>query len=324
MKNQKVFVSHKILNNGLEALKEAGLDVHIWPESRPITQPELIEHTKDCDALISMLSNKIDDNFLKHCPKLKVISNYAVGFNNIDIEAATNLGIAVGNTPDVLTEATADLAMALLLNVSRKITPARENVLKGEWINWEPMGFLGKSLAGKTLGIYGLGRIGQAFAKRCVDGFGMKLLHTSRSEKPMGTKVELEELLKASDVLSIHCPLTPETNGLLNKERLLSMKKDSILINTARGEVVNQKDLEEVLGLGHFFGVGLDVTTPEPLPTNSPLLKYDRVLVVPHIGSADIETRSAMSDLVARNILAGLEGKDLPAFINPEVRGHKA
>lgn len=266
-----------------------------------------------------MLSDQIDSSFIAECKNLEVVSNYAVGFNNIDTEAASKAGIAVGNTPGVLTDATADLAMALLLNLSRKITPAKENVLKGEWINWEPMGFIGKSLKGKTLGVYGLGRIGHALAKRCVDGFGMKLIYCSRTQKKMGTKVDFETLLENSDVISIHSPLNKETNQLFNKEALNKTKKDCILINTARGEIIVEEDLLELIRNDHFFGVGLDVTAPEPMNNKSELLSYNNVLVTPHIGSADIETRTAMSEMVANNLLAAFEKKPLPGFVNPDV-----
>ncbi|MBK22595.1 MAG: D-glycerate dehydrogenase [Halobacteriovorax sp.] len=319
MEKQKILVTQSILNNGIEILENAGLEVEIWQEKGPISYEKLLNMASDKVGIISMLSDRIDSKLLENAPHLKVVSNYAVGFNNIDVQAASKLKIAVGNTPGVLTDATADLAMALLLNLSRKIRPASENVKNGEWINWEPMGFLGKSLKGKTLGIYGLGRIGQALAKRCTHGFGMDLIHHTRSEKLMGTKVDFETLLKTSDVLSIHCPLTEETNGLFDYENLSKMKKDSILINTARGEVIVEKDLEKKVNEGHFFGVGLDVTAPEPMSANSSLLKNERVLVTPHIGSADYETRAAMSELVARNIISALNKAELPGFVNPDV-----
>ena len=319
MKNPRVFITHKIIDSGPELLRKAGYEVEIWPESTPIPYEILRSKASEASSLITMLSDKIDTALLENSPYLKVISNYAVGFNNIDTSKATELGIAVGNTPGVLTDATADLAMALLLNLSRRINPSKQNVIAGEWINWEPMGFLGKSLKGKTLGVYGLGRIGKAFAKRCVDGFGMKLIYCARSEKEMGTKVDLETLLKKSDVISIHSPLTKDTRDLFNYAALSKTKKDCILINTARGEVLVEDDLLKLLKEDHFFGVGLDVTAPEPMSKDSELLKFDRVLITPHIGSADIETRSAMSEMVAQNIISGLEKKELPGFVNPDV-----
>ncbi len=319
MEKPKILVTQSILTNGIEILENAGLEVEIWQQKGPIPRETLLKLAKDKVGIISMLSDKIDSQLLENSPELKVVTNYAVGFNNIDVASATKKKIAVGNTPGVLTDATADLAMALLLNLSRKITPAKENVINGEWINWEPLGFLGKSLKGKTLGVYGLGRIGHAFAKRCVDGFGMKLIHYSRTEKLIGKKVDLETLLKESDVISLHCPLTEETRERFDYEKLSKTKKDCIFINTARGEVVNEKDLERLVSEGHFFGVGLDVTAPEPISANSPLLKSDRVLVTPHIGSADFETRSAMSELVARNIISALNKSPLPGFVNPDV-----
>lgn len=319
MNKPRVFITHKIIEDGPELLKKAGYEVEIWPENAPIPYETLRSKAKDASALITMLSDKIDAELLENSPNLKVVSNYAVGFNNIDSTKATELGIAVGNTPGVLTDATADLAMALLLNLSRKINPSRENVIDGDWTNWEPMGFLGRSLKGKTLGVYGLGRIGKAFAKRCVDGFGMKLIYCARSEKDQGTKVNLETLLKESDVISIHSPLTDETDSLFDYDALSKTKKDCILINTARGEIIVENDLLKLLKESHFFGVGLDVTAPEPMNKNSELLTFDRVLVTPHIGSADIETRTAMSEMVAHNIISGIEKKELPGFVNPDV-----
>lgn len=319
MSNFKVFVTQDIPSIGLDLLRKEGLEVKVWSYDNPIGPEELSMELKDCDGIISMLGQKLDSHLFKQCPKLKVISNYAVGYNNIDIDAASIKNIAVGNTPDVLTDATADLAMALLLSLSRKIREANYNVHSGEWEKWEPLGFLGTSLKGKTLGVIGLGRIGMAFAKRCTEGFGMKLIHHSRSEKEGYKKTSLETLLKESDVISLHCPLTEETNQLLDYEKLILTKKDCILINTARGEVIVQEDLIKILKEDHFFGVGLDVTSPEPIEFNSPLLSIPRVLITPHIGSADIETREAMSLLCAKNILAGLKKEPLPAFVNPDV-----
>jgi glyoxylate reductase len=319
MSKYKVYVTEQIPEVGLDLLRSEGLEVEVWNYDNPICEEELKMVLKDCDGLISMLGHKISKELIDLCPKLKVIANYAVGYNNIDIEAATSASIAVGNTPDVLTDATADLAMALLLSLSRKIRESNFNVHEGQWEKWEPMGFLGKGLRGKTLGVIGLGRIGKAFAKRCTEGFGMKLIHHSRTDKEGLRNSSLDELLKSSDVISIHCPLTIETNQLLSYEKLKLTKKDCILINTARGEVIVQDDLINILKEDHFFGVGLDVTAPEPIELNSPLLQIPRVLITPHIGSADIETRDAMSLLTANNILAGLKKCPLPAFVNPDV-----
>lgn len=323
MTKKKIFITQKIMKNGPELLKSKGYEVEVWPKASPVPPHILQEKLLTCHGLISMLGDKFDSELLTKAKNLEVIANYAVGFNNIDISAATQNKICVGNTPGVLTDATADLAMALLLNLSRMISPASKNVIDGEWNKWEPLGFLGRSLKGKTLGVFGLGRIGQAFAKRCVDGFGMKLLYTSRSEKAFGERVDLETLLIKSDVISIHSPLTSETELLFNKSNLSKTKKDCILINTARGEIIDQQALAELLRADHFFGVGLDVTAPEPLPKEHELLKFKNVLITPHIGSADLETRQAMSELAARNIIAAFAGEPLPGFVNPEVREHK-
>lgn len=319
MSQKNIFITHKIVAPAVELLRASGHLVDIWEETYPIPSEKLLERAQECHGIISMLSDKIDEDFIARCNNLEVISNYAVGHNNIDSVAANARNIAVGNTPGVLTDATADLAMALLLNLSRKITPAKQNVIKGEWINWEPMGFLGKSLVGKTVGVYGLGRIGQAFAKRCVDGFGMKLIYCANSEKNMGEKVNFETLLEKSDVISIHSPLTEQTKNLFNYAALKKTKKDCILINTARGEIIIEDDLIKLLEENHFFGVGLDVTAPEPMNSKSKLLEHENVLITPHIGSADIETRQAMSEMVAHNLLAGFDKKTLPGFVNPDV-----
>ncbi len=317
----KIFVTRKIIDSGLKLLHSNGYDVATWNKSTPPTQKELIESSRECVGLITMLSDQIDQELIDSCPKLKVISNYAVGFNNINVEHASKKGIAVGNTPGVLTDATADIAFSLLINLSRKMVPSYQSIKDGEWIRWEPQAFLGKRLKGKTIGIVGMGRIGQAMAKRCALGFDMKVIYTAQTKKEISyaTQVDFEELLAQSDVISVHTPITPNTKNLFNKTTFDKMKTGSIFINTARGEIHNEDDLYQALISKKIWAAGLDVTNPEPMPASSPLLALDNVLITPHIGSADFETREEMSIMCAENIIKGLKREVLPGFVNPLV-----
>ncbi len=320
MKNYKVVISRNIVGPATEIFNKNNTEVVVWDKQETITKGQLIDLTKDADALISMLADQIDKEFIDQCPNLKVISNYAVGFNNIDVAYATEKGIKVGNTPDVLTDATADIAFSLLINVARRIKESSNELDK--WQTWEPMGYLGPRLKGKTVGIVGMGRIGQAMAYKCHFGWDMNVLYTANTpkldaEKAMGAKrVELDQLLKESDFISLHCPLTPETKHLFNKEAFKKMKNSSIFINTARGDVVVQEDLIEAIKSKEIWGAGLDVTTPEPLPMDNPLHQLKNVVITPHIGSADFESRAEMSELCAENIIAGLSDKPLKASVN--------
>lgn len=323
--NKKIFVTKKIIDTGLKALSEKGYQVVVWDKTRAPSKTEIIREAKDAVAIISMLADPIDAEVLKSCKNLKVVANYAVGHNNIDSATATKLGICVGNTPNVLTEATADLALTLLMAVARNIVPASQYVKNGEWMRWEPMTFLGTRLSGKTIGIVGMGRIGQAMARRCGLGLNMNVIYTAQSAKPDADKtlharqVDFETLLKESDVISLHAPLTPKTRGLFNAETFGKMKHGALFINTARGEMHDEQALYNALITKQLAGAGLDVTTPEPTSPNSPLLFLDNVVVTPHIGSADRESREEMSMLCAENILAALEKRALPGFVNPEV-----
>ncbi|MGN6187688.1 MAG: 2-hydroxyacid dehydrogenase, partial [Conexibacter sp.] len=258
------------------------------------------------DALLCMLSDRIDAPFLDANPQLKVIANYAVGLDNVDLAAARRHGIAVGNTPDVLTDATADLAFALLLAAARRLPQAANAVRQGSWGTWHPDGFLGADLVGATLGIVGAGRIGEAVARR-ASGFEMRVLKTtSRGGTP------LETLLEQSDFVSLHVPLTPQTHHLIDADALARMKPTAILVNTARGQVIDQRALIDALHAGTIAGAALDVADPEPLPADHPLLQAPNVLVLPHIGSATIRTRTQMTHLAVDNVLAGLAGEPLP------------
>ncbi len=252
-----------------------------------------------------MLVDRIDAQFLDRCPKLRAIANYAVGYDNIDLDAARARGIAVGNTPDVLTDATADLAFALLLAVARSLVDAAASVRNGEWRTWEPENYLGYDVHGATLGIVGMGRIGSAVAKRAA-GFEMNVIHTGRDG------VSLLQLLAGSDFVSLHVPLTPETHHLIDAAALDEMKPTAFLINTARGPIVDQQALHEALVNGKIAGAALDVTDPEPLPVDDPLLSAPNLIVVPHIGSATHTARERMATLAVDNLLAALAGKPMP------------
>jgi glyoxylate reductase len=322
---EKVFISRRIPNKGIEALKNAGLEVKVWGSAIPPTYEELLDKTAQADALICMLSDKIDSHFLKKNTHLKVISNYAVGFNNIDIQTATDLGIPVGNTPDVLTEATADHAFTLMLAVARKILDSNKSILEGKWKNWEPMGFLGQDLRERTLGVVGMGRIGQEMARLCYSAFNMKILYFSNTAKPEiekklhAKKVSLDELLEQSDVISVHTSLNEGSRGIFNKEAFQKMKKNAIFINTARGEIHDEIALKDALSNGSIWGAGLDVTNPEPMAVENPLLSLPNVVITPHIASATIDTRANMSFIAAQNIIKGLKKEKLVGFVNPQV-----
>ncbi len=294
----------------------------VWPGDLPPSRDDLIEFSKDADALLTLLTERIDASLLDALPNVKVVSNMAVGFDNIDVEACTARGVVVCITPDVLTETTADFTWALLLAVARRVCEASQAVHTGEWRTWEPLGFLGIDIAGATLGIVRLGRIGQAVARR-ARGFGMRVLYTDRQqrspeiERELGaTYLPLRELLRESDVVSLHVPLTPETYHLIDRQMLALMKPIAILINTARGAVVETEALVEALQARRLWGAGLDVTDPEPLPADHPLLRCPNVVVTPHIASASERTRSRMAELAAENIVAALRGERPPRSLN--------
>ncbi len=307
----KVLVTYKIPDAGLNMLREQGYILDVNEQSRYLEKTEIIQRIGDCDALVSLLSDKIDRDVIDAAPRLKVIANYAVGFNNIDVEYATQRGIFVTNTPDVLTPATADLTWALLMAISKRIVEADRFVREGRFTGWQPELFLGADVTGKTLGIIGAGRIGQAVGRRAA-GFEMEILYHSRSPKPDferqtgAQKVTLETLLAQSDFVSLHCPLTDETYHLLDKTRLQRMKRGAILINTARGPIVDEQALIKLLRKGHLAGAGLDVYEREPFVPDE-LRNLPNVVLLPHIGSATTETRSEMARMVAQNVISVLE-----------------
>jgi glyoxylate reductase len=314
----KVFISGNIAQSGLALLADHDVEIIQWTERRQITAEELINACKEVDGLISVGPNQLNADFLNACSHLKVIALHAVGFDNVDVKVANNLNIPIGNTPGVLSGATADAAFLLMLAVSRKAFYLHKKIIKGQWQNYEPTPELGIELNGKILGIFGLGKIGLEMARKCIGAYQMPVIYHNRSrnhdaEKATGAKyVSFEELLSQSDVISVHTALTPDTKEKFNQEAFSQMKPESIFINTARGGIHNEKDLIQALKQKVIWGAGLDVTNPEPMQPDSPLLEMESVAVLPHIGSATQETRSAMANLVAKNIIAGLNGRSLP------------
>ena len=321
----KVFVSRIIPEDGLRPIREA-CDATIWEDELPPPRDALLRSVEGCDGLLTLLTDRVDDELLDRAgPQLKVVSNFAVGFDNIDVPACTARGIPVGNTPGVLTETTADLAWALLMAAARRVAEGDRYVRAGKWKTWGPMLLLGPDVHGGTIGIVGLGRIGQAVAKR-AHGFGMTVLYHDLArahpavEAELGaTYLPLEDLLPKADFVSLHVNLSPQTQGLLNAERLRWMKPTAILVNTSRGPVVDSMALHAALRDGVIAGAALDVTDPEPLPADHPLLELENCLVVPHIASASRATRGKMASMAAANLLVGVNGERLPTPVNPEV-----
>jgi glyoxylate reductase len=306
-----VFVTRRLVGDGLERLVAAGHELDVWEERLPPSPATLAERAGAADALLCTLNDRIDAQLLDACPRLRVVATCAVGTDNVDLAAAQARGIAVGNTPGVLTDATADLAFALLLAAARRLPQTAQAVHDGSWGPWEPAGFLGADLVGTMLGIVGAGQIGQAVARRAA-GFEMEVLTTtSRGGTP------LEELLERSDFVSLHVPLTERTRHLIDAAALARMRPTAILVNTARGPVVDTDALIDALHAGAIGGAALDVTDPEPLPPDHPLLRAPNVLVLPHVGSATPRTRAAMTELSVDNVLAGLAGRPLPNAVTP-------
>jgi glyoxylate reductase len=305
----RCFVSRRLPGSALDRLA-AEHDVDVWPARMPPTVDELRSAVADAEGLLSLLTDRVDASLLDAAPSLRAVANYAVGVDNIDLAATSARGIPVGNTPDVLTEATADLAWALLLAAARKLFDAAAAARGGDWVTWEPGEHLGYSVDGATLGILGFGRIGQAVARR-AEGFRMTVLHTGREGG-----VSVDELLERSDFVSIHVPLTDETRHMIDARALARMKPTGILVNTARGPIVDQVALADALSAGTIAAAGLDVTDPEPLPASDPLYNAPNVIVLPHIGSATRAARERMADLAVDNLLAALAGRPMPHQVN--------
>jgi len=321
----KVFVTRRLPEAGLKLIL-ATCDAEVWPEPLPPPAEVLREKVRSCDGLVALLTDRIDGALLDAAPRLKVVSNFAVGFNNIDVPAATARGVTVGNTPGVLTDATADMAFALLITAARRIVEGHQYSLSGAWKTWEPLGHLGQDLFGRTLGIVGMGRIGFAMARRCRFGWDMQVLYhdvykSEKAEQELGARqVDFDTLLRESDFVSVHTDLNEKTRGLFGAETFKKMKRTAVLINTARGPLVDQQALAEALRAGTIFAAGLDVTDPEPPDAADPLLQLPNVVVAPHIASATVGTRNAMAEICANNLIAGVSGADLPCWVNPEVK----
>ena len=325
MNDIKVFVSSVLPQIGIDMLRKENFNVITWNDDSPIPRDVLIKNAKQCNALLCTLTAKIDAEFLDECSHLEIISQFGVGYDNINITEATKHGIPVGNTPGVLTDATADIAFGLMIAASRKMFFMHKKIEKDEWKHFTPVSNLGIELKHKTLGIFGLGRIGTEMAKRCKGAYEMNIIYYNRTrnleaEKLLNAKyLSFNELLAQSDVLSVHSVLNEETKGIFNKAAFDRMKSTSIFINTSRGSVHNEEDLIAALNEGKIWGAGLDVTNPEPMKPDNPLLNMPSVAVLPHIGSATVEARNGMSRLAAENIIEFYKNGRIPNFVNPEM-----
>ena len=319
-----VFITRVIPEHITQDIIDQGHEVKEWKEQRVMTDEELINHCKDSDAILC-IGQKLGAKFLEECNHLKVVATNSVGFDHIDVAKATELGIPIGNTPNVLSKATSDIAFLLMQNVARKAIFWHKEILNGNWDFLDPFKDLGIDLQGKTLGIFGLGRIGFDLAKSAKGAFDMPIIYHNRNkneeaEAQLDAKyVSFDDLLAQSDVISVHANLNEENKGIFNSAAFEKMKPTSIFINTARGGLHNETDLLKALQEGVIGGAGLDVTNPEPMDRNNPLLEMKNAVILPHIGSATLETRLAMVKLSVDNILAGLKGEPLPECINPEV-----
>ncbi len=317
MSRPRVFVTRRIPAAGLDRILTA-CDAEVWPDVLPPPREQLLQKIAGCSGVLTLLTDKVDTEFFDAAgPELKVVSNFAVGYNNIDVREARRRGILIGNTPGVLTESTADIAFALLITASRRIVEGRKAIDAGQWKTWEPLGYIGLDLVGKTVGIVGLGRIGAAFARRCRGGWGMQVLYHNRNrrqdlERELEARyVDFETLLQESDFVSVHCDLNETTRGMFNAAAFQKMKRTAIFINSARGPIHNQHDLYEALQQRVIFSAGLDVTDPEPILMNDPLLTLPNCVIVPHIASATVSSRDGMANISADNLLAGIQGLPL-------------
>jgi glyoxylate reductase len=313
-----VFVARAIPEAGLKLVRETA-EAEIWADELPPPREVLLEKVRGVDGLLSLLTDRVDDELLNAAgSQLKVVSNFAVGYDNIDVPACTRAGVAVGNTPGVLTETTADLAFALLMSAARRLPEGHDYVRDDQWQTWGPMLLLGKDVHGATLGLVGFGRIGREMARRAT-GFGMRTLYYDKHRADEATERDLdatyaplERVLAEADFVSLHTVLSDETHHLIDAAALARMKRGAILINTSRGPVVDQDALAVALRSGQLFAAGLDVTDPEPLRADHPLVQLPNCLIVPHIASASERTRDRMAEKAARNLIAGIHGEALP------------
>lgn len=308
-----IFITRKLPDTVIEQLNSE-FEVEMWDkEDVPVPRDILLEKANKASALITMLSDKVDTELLEHAPSLKVVANLAVGYDNIDLEAAKQKEVIICNTPDVLTDTTADLTFALLMTAARRIVEADRYIKEGQWKSWSPLLLAGADIHHKTIGIVGMGSIGEAVARR-AKGFDMNIIYHNRSRKPEAEEklgavyVSLDELLAQSDFVVVLAPLTEETEGLFQKEQFQAMKKSAFFINAARGAIVNEEALLEALKIGEIEGAGLDVFVKEPIDSDHPLLSLDNVVALPHIASSSTETRLGMMNLCVQNITAVLKG----------------
>jgi glyoxylate reductase len=325
----KILVTRGIPVIGIDMLRKEGFSVTVWPLDRPMTEQELIEEGKKHHVLLCLSADKTSNEFLLACSHLEMISLFAVGYDNLDIPLLSQMGIPVGYAPGAMTEATADIAFGLMIAVSRKMFYMYQSILKGEWTYFKPNSNLGFELNNKTLGIFGLGRIGMAMARKCKGAYNMNIIYCNRTANPAAEtlfnakRVSFDELLSQSDVLSVHSVLSNETKEVFNQNAFAKMKPSAIFINTARGGVHNETDLKEALDKGIIWGAGLDVTNPEPMDKNNPLLSMENVCILPHIGSATIEARNEMSRMAAENIIHYFKKNYIPHCVNPDVLNRK-
>jgi len=321
----RVFVSRPIPDQGLDLVRES-CDADIWEGELPPPRDVLLSRVKDIEGLLCLLTESVDAELLDSAPNLKVVANMAVGFDNIVVPECTKRGIPVGNTPGVLTDTTADMAWALVMAGARRVVEAMDYVRAGKWKTWGPMLLMGQDVYGATLGIIGLGRIGAAVAKRAT-GFDMRILYydvrrREDLEAEWGLEyVDLDTLLRESDFVSLHTVLSPETHHLIGERELQLMKGTAVLVNAARGPIVDPQALYDALKGGQIAYAALDVTEPEPINMDNPLLELDNIIIVPHIASASYATRGKMAEMAALNVIAGVKGERLPTCVNPEVYG---
>jgi len=322
---KRILVTRQFPKAGLALLENENFHLTQWEKARPMTSFELMDQAMNHHALFCTLTDRIDQGFLDHCRHLEIISQFAVGYDNIDIHTATRLGIPVGFTPDAMSEATADIAFGLMIAVARKLFFLHKTIINGQWGFFNPTGNLGCELKHKTLGIFGLGRIGVKMAQRCKSAYGMEILYHNRTRNKVAEKlldasyVDFNTLLSQSDVLSVHCALTPETKELFNRAVFKKMKPSAIFINTARGPIHQEQDLILAIKAGEIWGTGLDVTNPEPMQPDNPLLFMENACVLPHVGSGTLEARDQMSILAAMNIIEFYKNGRVPHIVNPEV-----
>ena len=320
-KFMKILITRRTFPEAVKLLEEFGAEVIVWDKTESPSRSQLLDAVRDIDGMYAHITNEIDEELLSKAPKLKVISEFGVGYDNIDVSTASKLGVAVCNTPGILSESTADEAFALLATFARRTYDLPNIVKNGEWGDFDPLGYLATDIHHKTLGIVGMGRIGSEMAKR-ANGFNMNVVYHNRSKRDeeFGAKYidSLEQLLSISDFVSLHNPLNESTTNLMSMKQFKIMKNSAILINTTRGPVVNQDDLYEALVKGEIAGAALDVTVPEPIPADHPLLSLDNCLIMPHVASATHDTRMKMALMCVENIISGLKGDIPPYCVNTD------